>query len=159
MALPPGATASRATTVIFDPFRSMLYTSLTGGRRRFVETTVQVAEFPSAEEARLAHGMLVANGIDAVLKLETAGGAYPQLAARVQGGTGVHVPVDQVHEARSLLEGVGHEVAAVPGTAGPDDEAEGEWRGTHRARWAGRVIVALVFVVPLTWAILDAAFS
>lgn len=124
-----------------------------------MDTMVQVAELPSAEEARLAHGMLVASGIDAVLKLETAGGAYPQLAARVQGGTGVHVPVDQVHEARALLAGVGHEVTAFGDPAGPEDEPEGEWRGTRRARWAGRVIVALVFVVPLSWGVLHAVFA
>jgi hypothetical protein len=122
-----------------------------------VDTTVQVAEFPSTEEARIAHGMLVANGIDAVLKLETAGGAYPQLAARVQGGTGVHVPLDQARDARALLEDVGHPVTGVPHDAERDEEDEDEAgrHGTRRARWAGRVIVALVFVVPFLWGLVD----
>jgi hypothetical protein len=123
-----------------------------------VDTTVQVAEFPSTEEARIAHGMLVANGIDAVLKLETAGGAYPQLAARVQGGTGVHVPLDQARDARALLEDVGHAVAGVPHDAERDDEEdedEAERHAPRRARWAGRVIVALVFVVPFLWGMVE----
>lgn len=117
-----------------------------------MDTMVQVAEFPSTEEATIAQGMLVANGIGAVTKIESAGGAYPQLAARVQGGTGVHVPVEQLDEARRLLEDVGH---ATSDTWVPEDGPDA-WRGSRRVRWAGRVIVSLLLLVPLVLIVVDA---
>ena len=66
--------------------------------------TVQIAEFGSVHEARIAQGLLHAHGIEALARIEDAGGNYPQLAAQVRGGTGVHVPLAQVPDARRLLQ-------------------------------------------------------
>lgn len=98
--------------------------------------TVSVGEFPSRDEARLAEGMLRAHGIDALTRIEDAGGAYPQLAARVQGGTDVHVPVEQADEARRLLAQV------TPATDAGVGPTAGE-RPVGR-RWGGWRLVGLV---------------
>lgn len=117
---------------------------------------VQVGEFTSTEEATIARGLLVAHGIDAVTKIESAGGAYPQLAARVRGGTGVHVPIEQAEEARSLLDDVADpNDPPAPGAPGDGAGEAAEWRGPTRARRAGRVIVVLLFVVPLVLSLVE----
>lgn len=106
-----------------------------------VEQTVSVGEFPSRDEAQIAAGMLRANGLAAVARLEDAGGAYPQLAARVQGGTSVHVPLAQADLARELLE----ETAREPVPPGGEDEV---WRPA-RVRYGRWVIVGAVWGLPL----------
>jgi hypothetical protein len=75
------------------------------------DQTVSIGEFTSRDEAEIAEGLLRAHGLDAHARLEDAGGAVPSLAAQVQGGTSVHVPVEQADEAREVLAealGTGH---------------------------------------------------
>lgn len=104
-----------------------------------LEQTVSIGEFASRDEAQVAEGLLRANGLDAFVRLEDAGGAVPQLAASVQGGTALHVPPEQVEEARALL-------AEVLGAEAPafHDEDDEPWEPSRRVRWARWILVGAV---------------
>ena len=101
-----------------------------------LEQTVSIGEFASRDEAEVAEGLLRAHGLDAHARLEDAGGAVPPLAAQVQGGTSVHVPVEQADEARELL-------ADVLRTGHSDAFDEEPWQ-PFRIRWARWILIGAV---------------
>lgn len=120
-----------------------------------VEESVSVGEFGSRDEAHLVAGLLRSHGIEAHPRIEDAGGAYPQLAARVQGGTAVRVPAEQAARAGTVLaewaaDG-GDAPIGSPGSADGDDEVPGGevLRDSGRARRVGWLIITLVWLLPI----------
>jgi hypothetical protein len=100
------------------------------------DQTISIGEFTSRDEAQVAEGLLRSHGLDAQARLEDAGGAVPSLAAQVQGGTSVHVPVEQADEARALL-------ADVLGTGQPGALDDEPW-APARVRWARWILIGAV---------------
>jgi len=63
-----------------------------------------IDRFSSRAEAELACGLLSSHGIEAYVRGDDAGGAYPQLPFTM-GGMVVVVPDERLEEARDLLDG------------------------------------------------------
>lgn len=123
-----------------------------------VDGTVSIGEFGSRDEAHLVAGLLQSHDIDAYARLEDAGGAYPQLAAQVRGGTAVHVPAEQAARARTVLADWAADRAEVPTGAPsgiPDADPDDEWadaevlRDSGRARRIGWMIITLLWLLPI----------
>jgi hypothetical protein len=64
--------------------------------------TVRVGRFLSRAEAEIARGVLVANGVPAVVLGDDAGGVHPDISYGY-GGVAVGVHPDDVEEAEALL--------------------------------------------------------
>lgn len=124
-----------------------------------VDGTVSIGEFGSRDEAHLVAGLLQSHDLDAYARLEDAGGAYPQLAAQVQGGTAVHVPAEQAARARAVLAEWTADRAEVPTGAPiglPDADPDGDdstaaevRRDSGRARRIGWLIITLLWLLPI----------
>lgn len=65
----------------------------------------RIDRFTSRVQAELAYGLLTANGFDAFVLADDAGGNRPEISYGI-GGTVVVVPDEQIDEALALLDAV-----------------------------------------------------
>lgn len=99
----------------------------------------RVGSFPSRPMAELAVTFLNANGIDAMVWADDAGGTYPHLA--LYRGIALRVREEDAEAARELLEQAELEAAAVP-PADPEDSRELRPIGKWIVRLAAAAVVA-----------------
>lgn len=108
----------------------------------------RIERFTSRIEAEMACAMLTANGIDARVSADDAGGVHPEIPFGI-GGTAVVVPDDQLEEARELLD----EVAAVvtdrrsQGAAVVDEDTLPSPSSPSRVLIAAVVVAVIAFTV------------
>lgn len=69
----------------------------------------RIDRFTSRVQAELACGLLTANGFDAIVLADDAGGLRPEISFGI-GGTVVVVPDHQLEQAFALLDAVGDEM-------------------------------------------------
>ena len=100
-----------------------------------------IDRFTSRAEAELACGLLSAHGIEAVVRGDDAGGAYPQLPFGM-GSLVVVVPDEQLEEARELLDDAGERVPATSTAVAAHEPA-------RRPGWVKVLLVVLVALVVL----------
>lgn len=110
----------------------------------------RIERFTSRAQADMACGMLRANGFDARVSGDDAGGVHPDIPFGI-GGTAVIVPDDELEGAVELLDEHGLTDAPPDRDVPRADEAD-----ESQPRWGLRAAVVVVLVVLIVAAVVTA---
>ena len=106
-----------------------------------------IDRFTSRAEAELACGLLSAHGIEAFVRGDDAGGAYPQLPFGM-GGMVVVVPDELLDEARELLDGPENGASTVSASTTSTSTSVAT-SPPHRPGWLRVLLLLIVALVVL----------